>query len=105
MQKTAIYFTRVVAARKPGFALLCGHMLDEQDEPSFTRFARAGGNNEWAYVLGDLRDEVVYALTARLSPLVPGGTDFFALGRDGMLRIAATAEAPPASMRCRRSAR
>lgn len=90
MQKTAIYFTHVAAAIRPGFALLCGHMVDEMDEPTFTRFARVGGKNEWAYVLGDLRGDLVYALASRPSPTVSGGTDFFAIGRSGVLRIALT---------------
>jgi photosystem II stability/assembly factor-like uncharacterized protein len=90
MRKTAIYFTHVAAALKPGFALLCGHMIDERDEPTFTRFARASGDNDWAYVLGDLKQDLVYALTSRPSPTAIGGTDFFALGRNGVLRVAAT---------------
>jgi hypothetical protein len=86
MKKTAMYFTHVAAAVRPGAALLCGHMVDQGSDPSFTRFSQARDDNNWAHV-GDLRDDVVYALASAASENLPGKTDFYALGREGVLRL------------------
>lgn len=86
MKKSAIYFTKVVAAASPGMALLAGHMIDEEDEPTFTRFFLSMLDKGWG-LIGDLKGDVVYDLAATESRRTPGKTDMYALGRHGTLRV------------------
>jgi hypothetical protein len=86
MKKTAMYFTHVAAAIRPGAAILCGHMIDQESDPTFTRFSQAYDENDWAHI-GDLRGDIVYAVTSTASQKVAGKTDFYALGRGGTLRV------------------
>jgi hypothetical protein len=86
MKKTAIYFTHVAAYEVGNYALLCGHMIDQGSDPTFTRFAYAADGNEWGHI-GDMRDDLVYCFISVPSFAVPGKTDFYALGREGILRL------------------
>lgn len=86
MKKSAIYFTRVVAAAGPGTAVLAGHMIEEEDDPSFTRFFLSKLDKGWG-LIGDLKGDVVYDLAAVESIQAPGKTDMYALGRGGTLRV------------------
>lgn len=86
MSDTAIYFTGIAASFKPGFAVLCGHLVSQRDDPTFTRFAQVRGDHEWVHI-GDAEDDIVYGLTSRPSHTVQGGTDYIALGRAGLLRF------------------
>ncbi len=85
MNKAAMYFTHVAAAERPGAAILCGHVIEQENSPTFTRFSQAYDENNWLH-LGDLRDDIVYAIASCPSHVVTGKTDFYALGREGNIR-------------------
>jgi hypothetical protein len=61
-------------------------MIDQEDEPTFTRFMLARGDNEWG-LISDLLGDVAYSLLAFPSNIRPGLTDMYALGRGGTLRV------------------
>jgi len=64
---------------------LCGHMRDQEDDPTFTRLMLVRGNGSWG-LFGDFQD-IAYGLTVGLSKVVTGRIDLYALGRDGVLCI------------------
>jgi hypothetical protein len=86
MKKSAIYFTKVTPAAGPGMAVLSGHMVDEEHDPTFTRFFLSRLDKGWG-LIGDLKGDIAYDLAAVESIQFPGKTDMYALGRDGTLRV------------------
>lgn len=77
-----IYFTKAVAT-STGDAFLAGHVQDQGQDPTFTRFAKAGDAG-WVH-LGDL-GAVAYGAIA--VPVAQSPRPWIAvLGRDGPLRL------------------
>ncbi len=80
-KNTRIYFTTVVALSND-MAVFGGHMVAEEDDPSFTRLVMYKNGN-WG-VLGDIHD-IIYSLIKQPNP--SGGKPYLcALGRDGFFR-------------------
>jgi hypothetical protein len=86
MKKSAIYFTKIAPAASSGTAVLAGHMIDEEDDPTFTRFFLSRLDKGWGLIC-DMQGDIAYDLAAAESTQYHGKTDMYALGRDGTLRV------------------
>ncbi|MCL2654030.1 MAG: hypothetical protein FWD63_09625 [Propionibacteriaceae bacterium] len=84
MNKSAMYFTLIAPAARAGAVVIAGFMIDQGDEPTFTRIAHVREDKSWG-LTGDIRHDVAHWMTTRPSTTETGLTEIYAIGRDATL--------------------
>jgi len=84
MNKSSAYFTLMTPAASPGAVILASFMIDQGDEPTFTRMYFVRPDKSWGFT-GDIRHDLAHGLAARPSTTNPGLTEIYAIGRDATL--------------------